>query len=282
MKKISYILFFILLIFIAFPKKGFSQNALQNQFDLAENLYKEGKYFDAITEFKRLIFFDFDSSYYFKSNEMIGECYKMGAKFSDAILYYTYAEMNARNQKELFDSKINIIRSNILRRTTDRALQLLNSLSKEKQSSNKKDEINYWKGWAYIFADDWESAGKYFSQIDSTKELAALCRKVHDKKYSVLFAKIISHIIPGSGQIYTGNYFSGLLSLGWNLLWGYTAIRAFIDNRVFDGFAVTNFLWLRFYNGNLQNAEKFAKEKNLKISNKALNFLQYKYNGLKP
>jgi hypothetical protein len=43
-----------------------------------------------------------------------------------------------------------------------------------------------------------------------------------------------------------------------------------------------NFLWLRFYSGNLQNAEKFVHKRNLEISNSALRFLQNEYKGAKP
>jgi len=39
---------------------------------------------------------------------------------------------------------------------------------------------------------------------------------------------------------------------------------------------------MRFYRGNFQNAEEFALQKNLEMSNKALNYLQYQYQGLKP
>jgi len=89
-------------------------------------------------------------------------------------------------------------------------------------------------------------------------------------------------IIPGAGQFYTGEYVSGLLSLGWNVLWGYLTIKSFVDDRIFDGIMVGSLLWLRFYNGNTYNAEKFAEEKNLLISNKALLFLQHGYEGEKP
>lgn len=73
-----------------------------------------------------------------------------------------------------------------------------------------------------------------------------------------------------------------MLSLGWNVLWGYLTIKAFVDERIFDGFVIGNFLWLRFYVGNIQNAETFANEENVKIANKALYYLQYQYEGEKP
>jgi hypothetical protein len=213
---------------------------------------------------------------------MIGRSYKEGARFSDAIHHFTLAEINARNAEEIYDSRTNIIRVNILRRTTVRALKLLDSLQTDKRYINKIDDINYWRGWAYIFADDWKSAANTFTKIDSTHELKKLADKIDDELYSVSFAKTISYIIPGAGQIYTGEYISGLLSLGWNVLWGYLTIKAFIDERIFDGIVIANFLWLRFYRGNVQNAEKFALEKNLKISNKGLEYLQYEYAGRKP
>lgn len=278
----SYKYFLALVCVIIFFKSALSQDALQRQFDYAKKLFNGENYYDSITEFKRLLFFDKDNKYGYMANEYIGEAYKMGAKFSDAIIYFAYAGMDASNTDEFFIAKINIIRANILRRTTSRALDLLDSLQKDKRFSLRLGEIYYWKGWSYIFADEWEKAAEAFTKTDTNQVLSKFCKKVHREKYSVPFAEIISHFIPGSGQFYTGHYLSGLLSLGWNVLWGYVTVNAFMANRVFDGLAVGNFLWLRFYNGNLQNSRKFAEEANLKITNKALNYLQFSYIGTKP
>ena len=259
-----------------------AQDSAKKQFNLAQELFTSENYFDAITEFKRLLFFDNTGNYKYSSNSMIGSSYKRGAKFTDAIRHFTLAEINARNEEDIYNSRIDIIRVNILRRSTRRALKLLDSLQTDKRFKNKVDDINYWRGWAYIFANDWKSAANTFVKIDSTHQLKQLADSIDDELYSVLFAKTISYIIPGAGQIYTGEYISGLLSLGWNVLWGYLTINSLIDERIFDGLVVANFLWLRFYRGNVQNAEKFAEEKNLIISNKGLHYLQYEYTGRKP
>jgi tetratricopeptide (TPR) repeat protein len=260
----------------------FSQNELKAQYAKAYSLYNKEDYFDAITEFKRLLFFDEDSIYTFKANEMIGKCYKEGAKFSEAILYFTYAEFAAKNPAEIYDSRINIIKVNILRRTTSNAIRLLDSLLHDSRFKNKKNDIYYWKGWAYIFADDWENASKEFGKISENHPLKNLADKVVSERYSVTEAKILSAIIPGAGQIYTGHIISGLLSLGWNALWGFLTVNSIIQHRVLDGIFVGDLLWLRFYSGNLQNAGKFANQKNTAISDKALNYLQFLYNGKKP
>ncbi len=274
-------IFLIVFLFFCVVRSN-AQNYLAKQFDSAIKLFKEEQYFDAITEFKRLLFFDEKHKFDYEANEYIGQSYKMGAKFSDAILYFTLAEMNANNKEELFRAKIDIIRANILRRTTSHAIALLDSLESDKRFSKQTKEINYWKGWAYIFADQWENAATSFSLTDTNKTLSIFCRKVDNEKYFASFSEFISHFIPGSGQIYTGHYLSGILSLSWNLLWGYVTVNAFTANRIFDGLVVGNFLWLRFYNGNLQNARNFAEEENLKITNEALKFLQFNYMGTKP
>jgi len=274
--------FLIFLMFIIPCTNGFGQSSFDAQFQLAEKLYRNENYFDAITESKRLLFFEKNKKYDFEAYFLIANSYKQGAKFTDAIRYFTLAELSARNNEELFNAKTEIIRVNILRRTTGNAFKLLDSLQNDRRFASKINQITYWRGWAYIFADEWDKASLEFAKIDSTKKLSEFTKQVDEDLYSVSFAKITSYIIPGAGQFYTGEYLSGLLSLGWHLLWGYTTIKAVVDNRIFDSFMVANFLWLRFYRGNLQNAENFAKEKNLVISNKALHFLQYQYKGLKP
>lgn len=259
----------------------FSQETLKEQFDYSVSLFRQEKYFDAVTELKRLNFFDKEKEYAYESNLLIGKSYKEGGKFPDALKYLTLAEINAANDSDFFEAKIFAVRVNILRRTTEHARRLLDQLQNDDRFQDRADEITYWRGWTYIFGDEWDKAAQQFAEIQNNA-LEQLCQDVSSDKYNVTTAKVLSFLIPGAGQFYTGHYFNGLLSLGWNVLWGYLTVKAFVDERIFDGLVIGNFLWLRFYVGNLQNAEKFAKEENLKIANNALTWLQYHYNGKKP
>ncbi len=253
----------------------------KEQFNLAKKLYNEENYFDAITEFKRLLFFDDSELFSLESNFLIGLSYKNGAKFSEAIQFFTISELNSKTPEEVFEARMEIIKVNILRRSTVRAFTLLDSLQNDPRFTTKIDEINYWRGWAYIFSDDWENASLSFSAIQPQHQLALLCDSIANDLYSPQLAKILS-IVPGAGQFYTGEYVSGLISIGWNVLWGYLTINAFMEDRVFDGLMVGTLLWWRFYSGNIQNAEKFALEKNLEKTNSALRYLQNDYIGKKP
>lgn len=280
MISVNKIFFVLLALFVNVPVI-FGQNSFESQFELAEKLYSEEKYFDAVTEFKRLLYFDESGYYDFNANLLIGLCYKKGGKLSEAIEYFSLAKLNSNSNQDYFESSIEIIKINILRRTTGRAFALLDTLANDTRFVNKIEEINYWRGWAYIFSDDWETATSTFSKYQDGQRLASLCDSVNSELYNPQLAKYLS-IIPGAGQFYTGEYVSGLISIGWNVLWGYLTIEAFIEERVFDGVLIGSLLWWRFYSGNIQNAEKFALEKNLEITNTALYFLQQKYGGEKP
>lgn len=259
-----------------------AQDYLKSQFNYANDLFKAEQYYDAITEYKRLLLFDSTNTYQYQAEYRIGEAYKEGAKFNDAIKFFSLAEKFAVDNDEIFAAKTQIIRSNILRRTTDRALQLLDELEKDTASQSKIDTINYWRGWSYMLADDWKSAAKAFAKINPSHELKILSEKTNRAKVSVTFAKVISYILPGAGSIYTGKILSGFMSLAWNVAAGYWTINAFTDNRIFDGFVVGELVWFRFYRGSIQNAEEFAVQKNIDIANKSLRYLQNEYKGVKP
>lgn len=271
---------FFILIFLSGNEFLFTQDELNNQFQKAEKLFKEEKYFDAITEFKRVIFFDSENKYDYESYYKVALSYRAGNKLSEAIRYFSLAEQSAQTRDEILNAKFEIVKLNILRRTTSSALNLLDKI--ESEFPEKQNDVVNWRGWAFIFQDDWESAANEFNKIDSLKWIADFCKNIENSKYSVRFAKIISYFLPGAGQFYSGNYLSGFLSLGWTGLWTYLTVNSFVEKRIFDSVMIGNFLWLRFYNGNIQNAEKFAIAENQKISNNALEYLQNNFKGKKP
>jgi tetratricopeptide (TPR) repeat protein len=270
------------LVYLCFLSALHAQSRSELLLERAEFLFNSNQYFDAITEYKRTLFFAEENDVSAKVNFRIAQCYKAGAFFNEAINYFGLAERNSSDSSFLFDIKTKVIRCNILRRTIARAIQICDDLEHDSRFVSRFEEINYWRGWAYMFADDWRNASKSFGKYDSQKELKLLCDQVQNDKLSVTFAKVISYILPGSGQIYSGKILSGLLSLTWNLAAGYFTVNAFISNRAFDGIVIGELVWLRFYRGNVENAENFAEQKNIEVANKALEYLQNEYRGLKP
>ena len=65
----------LILMFFSFSLSAQNQNN-RLQIDYANNLYNSGRYYDAITEYKRLLFFDSTSSIKYQANYNIADCYK--------------------------------------------------------------------------------------------------------------------------------------------------------------------------------------------------------------
>lgn len=270
-KKISILLLFCIIL---------SAGELEKQKSLADSLFDARDYFNAITEYKRLGYFDKSDEFAFISNFKIGLAYKFGARLDNAVKAFAKALLKSTTQKEKMAAKEELVKVNILSRNTKKAHLYLNELDRDINYNEKN--LHYWRGWVFMFEDKWDFAAEEFAKIRSDHELKLFCESVNNEKYSVTLAQLLSYILPGSGQFYSGNYLSGLMSLGWNILWGYTTVNAFMEERVFDGLMVGNLLWLRFYRGNNQNAKKFAEQKNIEIINQAYRYLKNSYKGLKP
>jgi tetratricopeptide (TPR) repeat protein len=268
-------------IFIFFAVLSINISA-QNIRELADSLYNAENYFDAITEYKRLLFFENNEQNNYYANYLIGDCYKQGGYYDKAIEYFSKSLYAAKTDDEIFNSKIMLFKTNLLRRTTDNAAQILKELENDYRFVDSTKQIYYWKGWLSIFSDNFKSAIYYFNKSEDYKEIKKICENTEKQLYSLTKAKIFSYILPGMGQFYTGEYLSGVLSLGWVALSGYLTIDAFAADRVFDGFILGDLLLLRFYRGNIQNAEKFVIEKNNNTINKTLKYLQENYKGMKP
>jgi len=268
--------------FLLLSNYSVCQSYLQDQFDLADSLYKNEKYFDCITELKRLKYFDSTKAFSYSSNMMIGDCYKKGAKYNEAVNYYTMADIVASNSSDVYKAKISIVRTNILRDQPGMALMQLERMDRDPAFTPHLKDITYWKGWTFMRMGEWQKANIVFINYKLDTALINITAMAKDKKYFPVKAKLLSVFIPGAGQFYTGNYVSGVLSLAWNVLCGYYTINAFNSSRVFDGLVIGNLLWLRFYSGNISNAEEYAIEKNNLLYNIVFTYLEQEYTGLKP
>ncbi len=64
MTSVNKIFFIVIFVWLSIARL-FAQDSFADQFNLAKKLYDEENYFDAITEFKRLLFFDESEKYSF-------------------------------------------------------------------------------------------------------------------------------------------------------------------------------------------------------------------------
>jgi len=91
------------------------------------------------------------------------------------------------------------------------------------------------------------------TELERLNTLLARVSRPHGK--SRRLARWLSTLVPGSGQIYAGNFGDGLNALCVNLLFGLPLSGSLRDSRYFE---VTAELpqFLRYYEGNRDNAGK--------------------------
>jgi TM2 domain-containing membrane protein YozV len=272
----------VCLLALSFYAAAQDKLVLEKQFAFAKDLQSQGQLFDAVTEYERLLCFDTLHQYGFDANKNIAACYRRGAKYKEAVTYAGASLKYAKNRDDIHETKIELVKLHLLNRTFSSASNILSSMEKDTADKSGEQEIHYWRGWICMFSNEWEKAADEFAFVDSAQSLRQFCMQTEKKQYPVTTLKILSAVIPGSGQMITGHVWNGLLSLGWNALWGYLTVEAAVADRVGDALLIGDLLWLRFYTGNIENAGKFADEKNAQLFQDALRYLQDEFIGAKP
>ncbi|HDP68952.1 MAG TPA: hypothetical protein ENN20_10740 [Candidatus Marinimicrobia bacterium] len=122
--------------------------------------------------------------------------------------------------------------------------------------SSRRDLINYISAWSYIYQADWESGIEQLQAVHFT-DVKSLIKDIENvtsvPQKSKSLASLMSNIIPGSGQLYAGDYQNALFSF---LLVGSveaSIIRNIIDKAYFIAAAKYLFLFSRYSQGGLKN-----------------------------
>lgn len=262
MNKKYYIVFLLIFEFILTGLKG--QN-LGQTFEMAQMELQTGEYEQAVSLFQRVLFFS-DGPYRDKSFLALAECYSHMHESEKALRFYDLAYDNAESDSlanEILFKKASL---KLLERRFMPALGdlfLVTSLSR-----TDSIRLSLYLGTSYFGLKDFDRAQSYFLQCitpaDSSSILKIDSLFHRNEKYHRLnpkAAKIMSIIVPGSGQLYTGHIKEGLNSL---LLTGALAVltvNTMIRLSYLDAM-VSVFPWFyRYYAGGLSNAEELARER---------------------
>lgn len=184
---------------------------------LAENLgdyfYSQKNYFDAIIEYRRILFFkDYDT----KEDVL----YKMGRTYydwgklreaEDVLLHITESfridDLNRTGMVLLAKIQWDSYHYEAMRAVLDQLSLELNNESKL--------QIEYIRAWTYIYQAQWERGIEILEGLDDVQYNALVedLNHVYElPQKSVFLAGILSKILPGAGQLYSGDYDNALYS----------------------------------------------------------------------
>lgn len=247
-------------------------------FHFGESYFASEDYEAAITEYKRFIFFNPQSESVNYAYYKIGIAYRNQGKWQESIEALKYSIQNApndsiKNEREIALAVVLMASGNY----SDAEFQLLKIETFSKFLSLRY-KATFFRGIACVYSHKWEEAKiafqtffkeySLFKHSLNIRNIDSLLLSTQNLKYkSPQLAKILSTILPGSGQFYVGDIRNGLNSLLINILTGYLLISSLINkdiNNVYLGYS----LFQRYYFGNRFHAERIAEDYNNRLNEK--------------
>ncbi len=242
---------FLLLIFIPLllSCNTFGEQLLLNDEDVyrfASELFQNGEYYRAVSEYKRLEYYFPNSRLTAKSTLQIGRSYMAGNRLSDAINFWKF------KLKDLGSSSENYFQSKTLL-----GISLLD-LDNAKTFSLRRNNIEIAFGhFSEVKGDQYENR----IIQDFTEEW--MSRSPPSTKSPAL-AGVMSAVVPGSGSAYCGRYMEGIYGFFITGLFYVATMDALRDENEGLGF-VLGFFTISFYGGNIYTGVNSAYKLNDKM-----------------
>lgn len=264
----------IFTIFISvFSLMGNAQTVEQT-YATADSLMKQEQYQNAQVLLKRLTYFS-DSSNFTKIYLKAGECYEAMQEYFLAAEHYEIAARYADTDQENIDITFKQVRMLILAEQGYEAFKALDEMYD--LDSAEMNKYYLYKGVSYMMVDRQDSSIANFThlaealEIAETDEFKAIV-KMHHKvgKPKPGKAKVLSYILPGAGQMYSGDVKNSLNSLIINGVFFTLLYNTAVTYTVVDAIIGVSGWTIKYYKGGAIAAEHIAIEKQNKKKDKVL------------
>jgi len=240
-KKVIAIFFIILPVFLPAMDIG--------DFYLEKNLY-----FEAVTEYKRQLYFN-------QSGEQDDLLYKMAWAYYQAeqshLAEDPLIEAITNSESSLTDRECLKLLAVIHWDNYDyEAMRKILTILSGQCDSTGQNQIDYITAWTYIYQADWKQGVEYLQPvhfIDVSGLIDDIDNVIVVPQKSKKMASFMSNIIPGTGQLYAGDYqntlYSFLLvgSVETSIIWN------IIEKAYFVAATKYMFLFSRYSRGGLKN-----------------------------
>jgi tetratricopeptide (TPR) repeat protein len=238
-------------------------------FGFAQSLFAAREYYRAIGEFQRFLFFQAHHPLASEALLTIGLAFFCGERWLQAFEVFRQVTRATPDASLRAEAALWMAETRARGGEQVEAIRLYRELMRQYSGSIGAQRAAYLIGWGYLRQRQWPEAREAFAQVDakspyraSGERLAALLDTPPELPYrSPTVARMLSTVLPGTGQIYTGHTLDGLIGLGLHgaLIAGMTgAVMAGLEGAAGIG---AFFTW-GFYRTQMSNAAILAQDFN--------------------
>ena len=244
----------------------------------ADDFFAAGYYDEAVTEYKRFLFFNPRSESLSPVYYRLGRaCFEAGA-VQAAVEAVHRAALHAPDDSSRAEYETKAAVFAISAGNYSLAEVILLRLCMEETSQRIRTRAAFFRAVACLYAYKWRTArealAEYFTfQPDDDLETridSLLDRAERMKLKSPAAAMWISTFLPGVGQMYCGDWGKGVNALVLN-----AGFAAWVGYKLWhqywgDAYVIYSFLWQRYYFGNRYHARRTAEERNDRLRRAAV------------
>jgi TM2 domain-containing membrane protein YozV len=232
------------------------------QIALAESLFTNRLYELALTEYKRVFFFDSTA----QRDLSLRLHYTISALNTNFLKGYEEYDKLLKDFPDIGDeSRIILGRELIKNKHYSLAIDILRP-TREKRLL----------GLCYLLNGEYYNALDEFQNLD--EEIALEVKEFLKKpKKSITCAMILSMFLPGWGEIYAGDFKRGLQDFIITSASGLLLFKSFKDKKYVDAGIIISLLFNRFYFGSISNAGRIAQRNNERLEKDWLDYIKKKY-----
>lgn len=240
-----------------------SAQDLDQTLALADQAFERNDYENALFHFQRIAFFSSNR----QNTAVLGriaDCYYALGDFERALEYYDHAYFEANHDKEKWDYLFKKIATYLEAGNYYTALvELLGIDAEEASDIDQRKQV--FLATTYFGLEQFDNAGKHFlaalppDQINERKQIADLYNNPKNfSRPNPKTAFILSVILPGSGQLYSGDGKSAINS--FLLTSAFVGLVLYLSVRIHPVEAIlTGSPWFqRYYQGGFDHAEQTA------------------------
>jgi tetratricopeptide (TPR) repeat protein len=251
----------------------YSTNPLIN---LADSLYSNRNFFDAATEYERFLYnFPADSNVDYV-------CFKLGLAYleNNETVKGERLIRNIINTSNLYSRKAQLIlaKNFVHNSQFKRARFEIQDLLIFADDTIENQKLNRILGWLHLAENELAKAEHYFSVAKDSELVTEIQNFSRLPRKNPFIAVLLSSIIPGSGEIYSGQYWTGLASFLVNAAAVAGTVLSIKKENYLDAALILSIFFNRFYSGSRQNAYDFATEYNEKLYRTKINKIRQSHN----